>query len=137
MKNQWILPVLIFLLFLMFASNVGILTSSRFLSNLCTKCNQNNCWPTLGLIMNSILFLILLFLILRTYTSEGFCDMGPMNEDGTFPRRLGADGQPVCTDDLREAQLIRRLHNPVEYGKGTKAGLTRIVRGRRVDGTRQ
>ena len=63
--------------------------------------------------------------------------MGPMNEDGTFPRRLGADGQPVCTDDQREAQLIRRLHNPVEYGKGTKAGLTRIVRGRRVDGTGQ
>ena len=137
MKNQWILPVLIFLLFLTFASNVGILTSSKFLSNLCVKCNQNNCWPTLGLIMNAVLFLILLFLILRTYTSEGFCDMGPMNEDGTFPRRLGADGQPVCSDEQREAQLIRRLYNPVEYGKGTKAGLTRIVRGRRVDGTGQ
>lgn len=137
MQNKWILPVLIFLLFLMFASNVGILTSSKFLSNLCVKCNQNNCWPTLGLIMNAVLFLILLFLILRTYTSEGFCDMGPMNEDGTFPSRLGADGEPICTDEQREAGMLRMNANAVEVGRGSKAGLTRIVRGRRTDGAGQ
>ena len=137
MKNQWILPVIIFLLFLMFASNTGIAMSSSFLSNLCVKCNQKNCWPTLGLIMNAVLFLTLLFLIIRTYNSEGFCDMGPMNEDGTFPRRVGGDGQPVCTDEQREAQMLRMNPNAVEVGRGSKAGLTRIVRGRRVDGTGQ
>ena len=67
----------------MFASNTGIAMSSSFLSNLCVKCNQKNCWPTLGLILNAVLFLTLLFLIIRTYNSEGFCDTGPMNEDGT------------------------------------------------------
>lgn len=137
MKNQWILPVIILLLFLMFASNAGIAMSSRFLSNLSLKCNQKNCWPTLGLIMNAVLFLILLFLIIRTYNSEGFCDMGPMNEDGTFPRRVGGDGQPVCTDEQREAQMLRMNPNAVEVGRGSKAGLTRIVRGRRVDGAGQ
>lgn len=133
MKNQWILPVIIVLLFLMFASNTGIAMSSRFLANLCDKCNQKNCWSTLGLIMNAVLFLVLLFLILRTYNSEGFCDAGPMNEDGTWPRKVGADGQPVCTDDQRDAQLIRRLHNPVEYGRGTKSGMSRVIRGKKVN----
>ena len=133
MKNQWILPVIIVLLFLMFASNTGIIISSRFLANLCDKCNQKNCWPTLGLVVNAVLFLVLLFLVIRTYNSEGFCDAGPMNEDGTWPRRVGGDGQPVCTDEQREAQLLRRDPNFVEMGRGSKAGLRRIVRGRRVD----
>ena len=138
MKNKFLFSVLVLILLLLFVSNIGILTTSKLLYNtFCVKCSQDECWPTLALVVNSALFLVVLFLLLKTYNTEGFCDMGPMNEDGTWPRRVGADGQPVCTDEQREAQMLRMNPNAVEVGKGSKAGLTRIVRGRRVNGAGQ
>ena len=119
--NRLTLTFILTLVFFALASGPGIQASANFVSKLIMRCNTNQCWKSLGLVMNTVIFFVIVYFVVLRNSHEGYvCDMGDLSEDGR------TDG---CTLEQRDA---RQLFSSVTQEQDDD-GKIRIIRGRRTN----